>query len=60
MYGGFYTEEDFKSKGSDNSNLFMFSEEELETKLFPLSPPEVCQYISSLLIYSNIINYLID
>ncbi|KAL4036475.1 hypothetical protein IC575_000022 [Cucumis melo] len=40
MYGGFYTEEDFKSKGSDNSNLFMFSEEELETKLFPLSPPE--------------------
>lgn len=41
MYSGFYTEE--KSKAS-NSDLFLFSQEDLETKLFPLSPPEVCKY----------------
>ncbi|XP_038887398.1 probable esterase PIR7A [Benincasa hispida] len=37
MYSAFYTEE--KSKAS-NPDLFLFSQEDLETKLFPLSPPE--------------------
>ncbi|XP_022931632.1 methylesterase 2-like [Cucurbita moschata] len=37
MLRAFYSEED--SKASD-SNLFLFSQEELKTKLFPLSPPQ--------------------
>ncbi|CAK9315829.1 unnamed protein product [Citrullus colocynthis] len=45
MYSRFYKEE--KSKASD-SDLFLFSQEDLETKLFPLSPPEDVTLASTL------------
>ena len=47
---GFYSEEDSKAS---NSNLFLFSQEELETKLFPLSPPEVCSSFFDLMLESS-------